>query len=465
LDVEEFHRLEESFGQFHAAFAPAFGRQQWRERSQDYLRGLLVQAAERGNAENLSEVTHASERVLQRFLSEAKWDDGAVTRQLQAYLAPRLAHPEAVFAVDESAFPKQGKKSVGVARQYCGALGKVAGCQVGVFLAHVGPRGRALVDKRLYLPREWTQDPERCTEAQVPADERAYQSKSALALALLRQAKAWGHLMAEWVTGDDEYGKSPEFRDGVAQEGWNYVLEVPGNTPVWPVETTWSTPPYGGRGRPPQPQPVVAERREVRERAAALAPTAWHAITVAEGAQGPRTYLFACERVRESRDREPGEALWLIHKQNLDGTEPRAYFSNAPAFTPPRTLARVSAARWPIETEFEAEKSHVALDEYEVRRWPGWHHHLTMCLLASAFLLTLQQEWGEKDAPGDPAPGAPDRLRTLAAQALDPRRTARLALPDAGPQRSGQTIARPAAGPAAARTTPSPRPLPVNPSL
>src|SRR4029450_11444884 len=154
MDLQEFERIEASFRQFHAEFACAFGRKQWRERSQDYLRGLLVQAAERGNAENLSEVVDASDRVRQRFLSEAKWDDQAVTEQLQRYLAPRLSHPEAVFAVDESSFPKQGKKWGGVARQYCGALGKVANCQVGVFLAHVGPRGRALVGKRLYLPKE-----------------------------------------------------------------------------------------------------------------------------------------------------------------------------------------------------------------------------------------------------------------------------------------------------------------------
>ncbi len=234
---------------------------------------------------------------------------------------------------------------------------------------------------------------------------------------------------------------------------------------MWPVDTPWATPAYSGRGRPPQPQPVATERQEVRERAAALPPEAWRPITVAEGAQGPRTYLFACERVRESRDREPGQELWLIHKQNLDGSEPRAYFSNAPAFTPPRTLARVAMARWPIETEFEAEKSHVALDEYEVRRWPGWHHHITMCLLASAFLLTLQQEWGEKDALGDPAPGAPDRLRALAAQALDPRRVAAVALPDAGAQRSGQTIACAAAGASTNGVILSTGPLAMKPSL
>lgn len=450
MNVAEFARLEESFRAFHAEFAPSFGRKQWRERSRDYLRGLLVQAAERGNAENLSEVVEASERVLQRFLSEAKWDDQAVTEQLQRYLGPRLAHPEAVFAVDESGFPKQGKKSVGVKRQYCGALGKVASCQVGVFLAHVGPRGRALVDKRLYLPREWVQDADRCEEAEVPASQRTYHSKSELALALLRQAKQWGHLTAEWVTGDDEYGKSPVFRDGVAQEGWKFVLEVPSNTPVWPVDPTWITPPSAGRGRPPQPQPLSVERQEVRQRAAALPAAAWHALTVAEGAQGPRTYLFAWERVRDSREHQPGSEIWLLHRKNRDGSEARYYFSNAPRGTPPRTLAQVSASRWPIETEFETEKSHVALDEYEVRRWPGWHHHITMCFLASAFLLTLQQEWGKKDAPDHPTAGASDRLRTAAAQALDPRRTGRVAGGDAGAERTSQAEPRPPASPTAA---------------
>jgi SRSO17 transposase len=434
LDLQEFARLEESFGQFHAEFAPAFGRQQWRQRSQDYLRGLLVQAAERGNAENLSEVTHASERVLQRFLTEAKWDVRAVLQHLQAYLGPRLHDPEAVWAVDESGFPKQGKKSVGVARQYCGALGKVAGCQVGVFLAYVSPRGRALVDGRLYLPREWTEAPARCDEAKVPAAPRAYRSKRELALSMLEQAQTWGHLTAGWVTGDDEYGKSPEFRDGVAAAGWQYVLEVPGNTPVWPATPTWETPPYAGRGRVPRPQPVAAERQEAREHRAARPAEAWQALTVGEGAQGPRTYRFAFTRVRESREGQPGQELWLIHKENLDGTEPRTFFSNAPAHTPTAKLARVALTRWPIETEFEADKSQVALDEYEVRRWPGWHHHITMCLLASAFLLTLQQDWGEKDAPGHAAPGASDRLRTVAAQALDPRSVAGLAAPHAGAQ-------------------------------
>jgi SRSO17 transposase len=205
------------------------------------------------------------------------------------------------------------------------------------------------------------------------------------------------------------------------------VLEVPGHLTVWPVQPTWEQPPYGGFGRPPKARPVVAERQTVAERAAALPKEAWQEITVAEGAQGPRPYRFAFERVRATRDREPGEEVGLIHKQNLDGTEARSFFSNAPAPTPGELLARVAMSRWPIATAFEDEKSQVALDEYEVRSWIGWHHHITMCLLASAFLLSLQQEWGEKDAPHHPTAGLPDRLRTPAAPTLDQRGVAGVA--------------------------------------
>src|SRR5262245_59017582 len=340
MDLQEFARIEETFREFHAAFAPAFGRKQWRQRSRDYLRGLLVQSAERGNAENLAEaVEGASPRVLQSFRTEAWWDDQAVTRRLQQVLAPRLAHPDAVWAVDESGFPKQGKKSVGVARQYCGALGKKANCQVGVFLAYVSPRGRALVDKRLYLPREWTDDPGRCAAAGVPELQRRYRSKTEIALALLQRAQAWGYLRAAWVTGDDAFGQVPAFRDALAATGFGYVLEVPGHLTVWPLAPTWEQPPYGGCGRPPKARWKVAERQTVAEHAATLPKEAWQEITVAEGSQGPRTYRFAFERVRATRNREPGEELWLIQKQNLDGTEPRAFFSNAPAEEPVETLA------------------------------------------------------------------------------------------------------------------------------
>ncbi len=434
MTVEDFERVEASFRDFHAEFAPDFGRKPWREHSGHYLRGLLVQAEERRNAENLAEALPVSARAVQRFLTDARWDDQRVIAHLQAYLAPRLAHPLAVWAVDSSGFPKQGKKSVGVARQYCGALGKIASCQLGVFLAHVGPRGRALVDKRLYLPEAWTSDRKRCDAAQVPRAQQRYRSETELALEMLQAAQARGTLTASWVTGDDAFGKSPTFRDGVAALGLPYVLEVPSETPVWPEEPTWETPAYTGKGRPPQPRPVVAQRQEVRERAAALPATAWQEVTVAEGTQGWRTYRFARERRRESREGVPGRAVWVVYRENLDGREPRYYFSEAPEETLLTTLARVSASRWPIETEFETDKSDVGLDEYEVRSWPGWHHHITMGLLAGAFLLTLQQEWGGKDAPIDATADVSDREGTPPARAVHARRTAAVAGGDPGPQ-------------------------------
>ena len=172
MDVAAFERVYESFREFHAFFAVAFGRKQWREHSKNYLQALLVQSQERRNAENLSETVPASARAMQRFLTEARWDDDVVMGRLQEYLGSKLAHSQAVWVFDGSDFPKQGVKSVGVVRQYCGALGKIANCQAGVFLAHVGPQGRALVDKRLYLPEEWTSDAERGAAGGVPEDHR-----------------------------------------------------------------------------------------------------------------------------------------------------------------------------------------------------------------------------------------------------------------------------------------------------
>ena len=386
-----------------------------------------MQGSERRNAENLSEVVKSSPRVLQRFLTEASWDDEVIIARLQQYLGPRLDDPLAVWAIDDSGFAKQGKKSAGVARQYCNALGKVAGCQVGVFLAHVGPKGRALVDKRLYLPESWTSNPERCEAVGIPESAQNYKSKTQLALEMLEGAKSLGYLRSDWVTGDDAYGQSPEFRDGLDESGFGYVLEVPKITPVWPLISIWESEEWSGQGRPPVAKPVEGQRKIVEERARGLPSRAWRAVTVAEGSQGPRMYLFAFERVRETRDGLPGKVTWLIHRKNLDGTESRYYFSNASEDTSKTTLARVAASRWPIETEFEAEKSYAGLDEYEVRSWQGWHHHITMSLLAGAFLLTLQQEWGEKDAPNHPSAGLSGSARTVAAKALDTRRPRQVA--------------------------------------
>ena len=407
MDAADLERVYQAFQDFHAYFAPAFGRRETREHSRHYLQGLLVQSAERRNAENLAETVPVSPRALQRFLTESPWDDDAVIGRLQEYLGARLEDPAGVWVLDGSDFPKQGLKSVGVARQYCGALGKIANCQAGVFLAHVGPGGRALVDKRLYLPKEWTGDAGRCQAAGVPEERRRYRSKTELALEMLEQAQARGRLSAPWIAGDSAFGMSPPLREGLAAAGMHYVLDVRPDTTVWPVEPTWINPSYQGMGRPRKPRLRREERLTVAQRAAALPAEAWRETTIAQGSQGPRSYRYSAQRVRVTRKRQPGEILWAIHRQNLDGSEPRYYLSNAPEDTPLETLARVGGSRWRIETEFETEKSDVGMDEYETRTWAGWHHHIAMCLLAGAFLLTRQQDWGGKDASDHQTPGVP----------------------------------------------------------
>ena len=406
--------MDEAFQDFHAYFAPLFGRREARDHSRHYLQALLVQSGERRNAENLSETVPASARVMQRFLAESPWDDDVVIGRLQEYLGPRLGHPEAVWVLDGSDFPKQDRQSVGVARQYCGSLGKVVNCQAGMFLAYVSLQGRALVDKRLYLPESWTSDTGRCAAAGVPEERQGYRSKTKLALEMLERALERGHLKAGWVAADDAFGMSPSFREGLAALGMRYVLDVPGGTTVWSLEPAWTSPEYQGIGRPRKPRLKGGQRRTLVERSAELPEEAWREITVAEGSQGPRSCQFSAQRVRSTSKRKLGEIHWAVYRRNRDGSEPRYHLSNAPEDTSLETLAYVGGSRWRIETEFETEKSDVGLDEYETRTWAGWHHHVALCLLGGAFLLSLQQAWGEKDAPDHETAGLPGGARDAA---------------------------------------------------
>ncbi len=293
----------------------------------------------------MSEAVPASARVMQRFLTESPWDDDAVIGRLQEYLGLRLGHPEAVWVLDGSDFPKQGRKSVGVARQYCGRLGKVANCQAGMFLAYVSPLGCALVDKRLYLPESWTSDKDRCAAAGVPEERRDYRSKTELALEMLQGALERGHLKAGWVAADDAFGMSPSFRDGLATLGMRYVLDVPAGFTVWPPEPELTSPAYQGRGAPRKPRLVSEQRRTMQERSAELPAEAWREITVAEGSQGPRSYEFSAQRVRPTSRRKPGDIHWAVYRRNLDGSEPRYYLFNDPEDTSLETLAYVGGSR------------------------------------------------------------------------------------------------------------------------
>jgi SRSO17 transposase len=443
MNQAEFDRAATAFAVFHQVFAPLFGRKEAQRRSEQYIRGLLVQQTDRRNAENIAEaVDGATPRTLQRLLTEAPWETAPVIDALQAYLAPRLNTPDGVFVLDESGFPKKGTKSVGVARQYCGALGKVGNCQLGVFLAYVSARGHALIDTRLVLPQEWTDAPARCRAAGVP-DAIVYQSKAELGLAMLEQARTADHLTGRWVTGDEDYGKVPSLRDALDTDGWWYVLEVPATTPVFAQSAETAVPAWSGRGRKPVRARLVvgtAEPETVATVAGTMPSDRWQVLTVAEGAQGPRTYQFVAQRVWESRGGLPGRACWLVLRRNLDGSELKFYLSNASADTPLLILGRVGAARWPIETEFQTEKGETGLDEYEVRSWAGWHHHMILALVAGAFLLTIQQDWGGKSARSDAAPSQSRAARDPTAADLDAHRLAGLARRHATTQRPRQTL-------------------------
>jgi SRSO17 transposase len=260
---------------------------------------------------------------------------------------------------------------------------------------------------------------------------------------MLRRAREIGALAARWVVTDAGFGEVPSFRDALDADGWWYVAELPSTTRVFTdgphVESVVLR-----AGASPRPVEILPPAVSVATLAAELPASAWQTLTVGQGALGPRTYQFAAQRVWECRDDALGRETWLLLRRDLeagaDGTRPVKYaFSNAPAETPLTTLAGVSALRWTVETEFQHHKNEVGLDEYEVRRWRGWHHHMVLCLLASAFLLTLEQDWGEKGARHHPAATHSGAPRTPAPSALDPRRPAPLAARHLPAQRARAT--------------------------
>jgi SRSO17 transposase len=422
MTPEDLERVADSFTRFHAPFAPLFGRREAQRRSEQYLRGLLVQHADRRNAENLAEaIPDANPRSLQRFLTEAPWLQRPVITALHQFLGPRLRSPDGVFIFDETAAAKQGKHSVGVARQYSGTLGKVGNCQVGVFLAYAAPLGHALLDGDLYLPQQWIDAPQRRQAAGVPADTEMA-TKGELAWALLRRARQTGQWAGQWVTADAVYGSDPALRDEVDRAQLYYVFEVRSNERVFVSRPAPAVPAWKGRGRKPQRERRVADSvapQAVAAVAAAVPADQWRTLTVAAGAQGPRRYQFVRQRVWECRDDLPGRACWLLLRRKLDGSEIKYCVSNAPESTPLLKLGQVGATRWNIETEFELTKSEAGLVEYEVRSWDGWYHHMTMALLAGAFLLQLQQEWGGKDASHHAAPSKSGRAGVTAAPRMD----------------------------------------------
>jgi len=416
-------RWGERFGAFHARFAPFFYRQEVRERSARYVRALPG-PVERKNGWQLAEAAGEPDpQGMQRLLRTARWDAEAVRDELQRFVAERFGAEDGVFVFDETGFLKKGSKSAGVQRQYSGT---VDNCQVGVFLTYTAAAGHASLDRRLYLPREWAEDPARRRAAAVPA-EVPFRTKPELAWEMLERARAQG-MPGRWVTGDSVYGQDPALRARLeaAAPALHYVLAIPATTPVWAE-------------RPAAAGGVRAWAAHTpAEVAAALPEAAWRRVTVAAGAKGPRVFEWAALRVAFARDRFPGPERWLLVRRSTSAPAERAYYaSNAPPDTPLQALARVAGARWPIEQCFEEAKGEAGLDHYEVRRYDAWHRHITLALLAHTFLADLRPGPGGKSGP---------RAGRGGLGALHPPDRARGAAPAGGGAAAAPALARPAPG-------------------
>lgn len=396
--LNEVHEYQGTYGRL-------FRRREQREKSESYLYGLLSPEIKNKAIEPMMlelEGDNQSEiRAMQHFISEGAWDDAAVLKQHWCEVDKDLRDEEGVYTLDGSDFAKQGNASVGVKRQWCGELGKTANCQAGVFLGYVSPKGYTLLHRRLYLPEEWVEDEayaERREKCGVPP-EVTFQTKPTLGLAMLKEVRQAGTLPGRWLACDEAFGRSTEFLDQVADLGLFYYAEVPHDTRVWLEKPTTHVPQWSGRGRRPTRERLDAGApapQSVVDVAASLPAASWKRRTIKEGSKGPIVADFAMLHVFAVRDGLPGPEVWLVFRRVLSSGELKVYLSNAPLETPQLTLVRLSGLRWPIETCFEDGKQLLGMGDYQVRSWTGWHHHMTMCILAHFFLVRLQLRLGDK---------------------------------------------------------------------
>ena len=380
-DIEEVRAWAAGLEALHARIAGRFARAEPRRRALAYLRGLLGNVT-RKNGWQLAE--HAGEATpdgMQRLLASADWNPGLVRDDLRAYVVEHLGDPGAVLVVDQTGFLKKGTTSVGVQRQYSGTAGKVDNCQVGVFLAYASAKGRAFIDRELYLPERWTEDPERCKAARVP-EEIGFGTKPELAQLMLERALDAG-VPAAWVTADEVYGGSPTLRQWLEGRGLWHVLAVK-CTELLAVD---------GPQRP--------VRTSAEQLAAAVPVEQWIACSAGHGAKGRRLYDWA--RVELAVPAGPGMARWLLVRRSRRDGELAFYACYGPAETSLLGLVRVAGTRWAVEEGFQQAKTEVGLDHYEVRRWPGWYRHITLALLAHAFLVVTRATATGDRAKGDAA--------------------------------------------------------------
>lgn len=403
LSLQDVNQLVEDLEEYHAIYSPLFQRREQREWSSLYLQGLLLELP-RKSVEPMVIALRGSNshdiRAMQQFLGEGSWVDETILQQHWSEVEHTLGEEDGVLTLDGSDFAKQGQDSVGVQRQYCGELGKRAHCQAGVFLGYASDKGYTLLDRRLYLPESWVKEAafaQRREKCGVPQD-ISFKTKQELAWEMIQAQQSSGVLRYRWLVCDEGFGRDTKLLDQIATGGIWYFAEVPHDTYLWGVRPQTHIPPYSGRGRKATRERLLdgqSPPQTVLEWVDRLAPDAWSRHTIKEGSKGPIIADFACLRLVAIRQGLPGPEVWLVLRRTPDG-EMKTYLSNAPGHTPEQTLIRLSGMRWPIETCFAEGKQYLGMGDYEVRSWRGWHHHMTLCILAHHFLVRLQSRLKKK---------------------------------------------------------------------
>lgn len=362
----------------------------------------LCSDLEHKNNESIAYHFGQDRRGIQHFIGESRWDDRPLRDELANQIGTQLGEPDGVLVFDPSAFPKSGPESVGVARQWCGRLGKIDNCQVGVYLGYVSSQGHALVDCSLYLPKTWTKDKKRLRKARVPKAAQRFRTRHAMCLELLD--RHGDRLPHQWITGDDELGRPADFRRELRDRNERYLLAVPCNT--WIRDLEMPRPTYTGTGRPPQRPSTRADRWTSDQ-----PECAWTKVEVRDAEKGP-LIVEAIRRQVETRasDRKgvAQETFVVIRYRDRESQIVKTdyYLSNDSAETPLAEFCRAAKAEHRIEECLQRGKSDAGLADYEVRSWPGWHHHQTLSMIASWYLNVETREAKKKDAGDDILSGA-----------------------------------------------------------
>jgi len=407
LSPEDVLCLADELQAYHQEFAGLFFRREQRQWALKYLEGLLLPAGDNKSTERLAlRLKGGNVRNMQQFLGEGAWDDDAVLAHHAELVAKSLGDADGVLVVDGSDFPKKGRHSVGVARQYCGATGKIDNCQAGVFVAYASRQGHTLVDRRLYLPQEWFEPAsrDRWERCQVP-EGTAFRTKPELAWEMIEKLHQQGGLPFRWLTCDEAFGDNHDFLRRLEALPQVYLADVAVSTLVWLERPRSAVPAAKSTGRPPSRERVVEGTPpplRVDALAAQLPKSAWRLYRVKAGAKGPIRAQFAFVRAVAAREGLPGPDVWVVFRRNRsEPPELKVFLSNAPGDTPTAELVRVSGMRWPIETCFEEAKGSLGMADYQTRFWRGWHHHMTLVILAHHFVvrLRLRHKKGRRRSP------------------------------------------------------------------